>query len=210
MKKNVSVIYKLLVLLSLGIGLYLNFKFISFKSGVVYFTLQSNILCFVFYVFLIVYLLMYGNYKKFNYDNNKYIILRGLIAANITLTMVIYTFLELTNNVSVYDGHLIECLFVHYISPIMIILDYILFDKKGKMKWHYPLIWGIVPILYGIFNIIYTLSGGSFVEGKYAYAFFDVDRFGLGGVIINGILISVIFLMINCVVVYFDRKAGEK
>ena len=210
MKKNyLSLVYKMLIVLVLGTGLYLNFKFISFKSGVVYFTLQSNILCFIFYVFLTVYLLMYGNYKKFKYDNKLYTILKGLISANITLTMVIYTFLELTNSVSVYDTHLIECLFVHYIAPVMILLDYIVFDKKGNMQWHYPFIWGVIPVLYGIFNFIYTLLGGKFVEGKYAYAFYDVDKYGIGGVILNSMMILVGFFILNYIVVYFDRKVGE-
>ena len=211
MKKNyLSLVYKMLIVLVLGTGLYLNFKFISFKSGVVYFTLQSNILCFIFYVFLTVYLLMYGNYKKFKYDKKPYIILKGLISANITLTMVMYTFLELTNSVSVYDAHLIECLFVHYITPVMILLDYIVFDKKGNMQWHYPLIWGVIPVLYGIFNFIYTISGGTFVEGKYAYAFYNIDKYGISGVAINCILILVGFFILNFIVVYLDRKVGEE
>ncbi len=211
MKKNyLSLVFKLLILITCGIGLYLNFKFISLKNGIVYFTLQSNILCFIFYAILIVYLLYKNNYKKDNPKNDKYYIYKGLISANITLTMIIYTILELTNSVSAYEGHLIECLFVHYFTPIFILLDYIVFDEKGNFKWYYPFLWSIIPFMYMIFNLIYTISGGKFVEGKYAYEFLNVDRFGISGVVINCGLIYIFFMLINYIVLYVDKKVGEK
>ena len=141
--------------------------------------------------------------------SKKYYIYKGLISANITLTMIIYTLLAVTNSVSAYEGHFIECLFVHYITPIMILFDYIIFDEKGHFKWYYPFIWSIIPFVYTIFNIIYTLLGGKFFEGKYAYEFLNVDRFEIIGVILNCVLIYILFMVINYIVLYFDKKAGE-
>lgn len=208
MKKNsVSLIYKFLILIVTSIGLFLNFRFIGFKTGFVYFTLQSNILCFIFYIALLTYLLIS---KKKELNSDVYCIFRGLISANIILTMIIYTVLELTNNVSAYDGHFIECLFVHYLTPITVLFDYILFDKKGNMKWYYPFIWSIVIILYGIFNFVYTTLGGKFYEGKYAYAFFDIEKYGVTRVAINCIIIYICFIVFNSYIVFLDKKAGEK
>lgn len=206
-KDSVSLIYKFLILIVTSIGLFLNFRFIGFRIGFVYFTLQSNILCFIFYIALLTYLLIS---KKKELNSDVYCIFRGLISANIILTMIIYTVLELTNNVSAYDGHFIECLFVHYLTPIAVLFDYILFDKKGNMKAYYPFIWSVVIILYGIFNFVYTASGGKFVEGNYAYAFYDVERFGVGGVALNCILIYICFIAFNSFVVFLDRKVGGK
>lgn len=206
-KENLSLVYKMLVLIIISIGLFLNFKFIGFRTGFVYFTLQSNILCFIFYVAILLYLFISG---KNELKGNIYYIFRGLISANIILTMFIYTALEVTNNVSAYDGHFIECFFVHYLTPLLVLFDYILFDKKGNMKWYYPFIWSIVIILYGIFNFVYTAFGGKFFEGNYAYAFFDVERFGIFQVIIYCVVIYLFFIAFNSFVVFLDRKAGDK
>ena len=166
--------------------------------------------CFLFYAILSIYFIITGKYKDSEDRKKRYYILKGLVSANITLTMIIYTILELTNSVSAYDGHFIECLFVHYITPIMIILDYFMFDKKGEFKWYYPIIWSCVPVAYGAFSFVYTILGGTFVEGKYAYEFYNVERFGIGGVAINCIMIYVGFMAINYLVVYYDKKVGEK
>lgn len=50
MKEKISLIYKILIVVVSGIGLYLNFKLYSFKTAILYFTNLSNILVFVFYL----------------------------------------------------------------------------------------------------------------------------------------------------------------
>lgn len=207
-KNNISLIYKFLILVVTTIGLYINFNFISFKTGIVYFTLQSNMLCLLFYIII----LMYRIYNKKDLSEkykNYYSIFKGLIISNIFLTMSVYTALDITNNISAYDSHFIECLFVHYLTPILTIFDYIIFDKKGNMKWFYPLIWGIVPMLYIIFNIIYTKAGGTFVDGKYAYSFLDAGKYGYDGVAFNCIMIFICFITFSYLIVFSDKKAGD-
>ena len=125
--------------------------------------------------------------------------------------MIIYTLLELTNNINAYDGHAIECIFVHYLAPIMIIIDYFIFDKKGNVKFSYPFIWSIPIVAYGIFNLIYTISGGKFIEGNYAYSFLDVEKYGIFHVSLNCILILVCFMVFGYIVYFIDKRiAGDK
>ena len=208
-KDKISLVYKFLILVITAIGLYLNFKFVSFKTGIVYFTLQSNILCLLFYTVLFVYLLINKNNKNIEKNKKLYIIFKGLISANIFLTMTIYTVLAVTNNIHVYDAHFIECLFVHYLTPIMVIMDYVLFDEKGNMEWYHPLIWDIIPIAYMVFNIIYTKSGGKFMDSKYAYSFLNAEKYGYMGVVLNCMLIFVFFTAVNYFVFLIDKKVGE-
>jgi len=208
-KNKISLVYKSITLVIIAIGLYLNFKFVSFKTGIVYFTLQSNMLCLIFYAIILIYLLINLKNKKDIRNKGTYMIFKGLITANIFLTMAVYTMLALNNSISVYDNHFVECLFVHYLTPSLIILDYILFDEKGNMKWYHPLIWGIIPVLYGVFNTIYTKVGGKFVDGKYAYSFLDAEKYGYVGVALNCLVIFVLFTMINYLVFYIDMKVGD-
>ena len=209
-KNKISLVYKFIVLIVTTIGLYINFKFVSFKTGIVYFTLQSNILCFIFYAILLICLLINLKNKQAIKNKNTYMVFKGLITANIFLTMAVYTMLALNNNISVYDNHFVECLFVHYLTPTLVILDYVLFDEKGNMKWYHPLIWGLVPVIYGIFNVIYTKVGGKFVDGKYAYSFLDAGKYGYVGVILNCLVIFAAFTIINYFVFYIDQKVGDK
>lgn len=39
---------------------------------------------------------------------------------------------------------------LYYISPVMMVFDWILFDAKGKMKPLDPLLWSMFPLLYGV------------------------------------------------------------
>ena len=210
MRSKLSLLYKFIVLIVITIGLYINFDFVSFRTGIVYFTLQSNILCFLFYVVLLVCLLTNFISKSDIQNKKRYMLFRGLISSNIVLTMVVYTILAVTNSINVYDAHFVECLFVHYLTPVLVILDYVLFDEKGNMKWYYPFIWAIVPIAYIIFNIIYVKTGGTFVDGKYAYDFLNAEKYGYAGVLLNCILIFIGFIMVNYLVLFVDKKAGEK
>ena len=201
---KISLLYKLLIVIVTGIGLYLNFKFITFQNGIVYFTIQSNLLCFMFYLVWVM-LLVFHKQKP----DDKYYMVKGLVTTSITLTMVIYNILLATGNINAYDGHLIECIFVHYLVPLMIICDYFVFEEKGHVKYSYPLIWSIGLIFYGIFYIVYVTHGGDFVEGNYAYSFLNVDKFGLIGVVANCLIIYMCFVLFGYIVLYFDNKKGR-
>ena len=205
-KKSLSLMYKLLIIIMTSIGLYINFRFTTFQGGIVYFTLQSNLLCFIFY-FLCFNLHLFGKLKK----DKTYYMFKGMITTCIILTMFIYSMLELTNNINAYDGHLVECIFVHYLTPIMITIDYFAFDEKGKTKFSYPFIWSVPVIAYGVFNLIYTVLGGTFIEGKYAYSFFNVEKYGIFGVTLNSVLIFICFVFFGYIVYFMDKRlAGDK
>ena len=49
MKNKLSLFYKILIVVVSSIALWLNFKIMPFKEGILYFTLQSNLLCCLYY-----------------------------------------------------------------------------------------------------------------------------------------------------------------
>lgn len=202
MKNKLSLIYKILILIVTGIGLFLNFKFLTFKTAIAYFTIQSNLLCFIFYLICLI-LYIFKKLKK----NEFYYIMKGMATMAITLTMVVYYGVINTHGVTGYEGHLIECLFVHLFTPLLVIFDYIIFDEKGNLKLSYPFIWSSLLIIYVLFSELYSKLGNIYVNGKkYAYFFLDTVKYGESGVIINLLLILVSFIVFGLVVSCIDER----
>ena len=54
MKERMSLIFKILVVVVSFIGLYLNFKLFTFSGGIVFFTIQSNLLVFIVYLITVI------------------------------------------------------------------------------------------------------------------------------------------------------------
>ncbi len=78
--KKLSLIYKLLIIVISGFGLYLNFKFLGIKTGLLYFTIISNLACFMFYLVAFI-LFILKRLKK----NDTYYITKGLVTISIPL-----------------------------------------------------------------------------------------------------------------------------
>ena len=200
MKKILSLLYRMLIIVVSAIGLYLNFKFLGIRIGILYFTIISNIFCFVFYTIEVL-LELLGKLKK----NKIYHLLKGTVIMSITLTLAVYQ-LVLADK-GIYDGHMMACNFVHLYAPLLIMLDYVIFSDKGKIGKWYPILWSLGILLYGILCELYIFFGGSFLENsKYPYFFLDIDKFGTIGVARNLIIIYLAFVIYGYLIYYVDHK----
>lgn len=207
MKQKLSLIYKILIVLASGFSVYLNFKAFTISGAIIYYTVQSNLMCFVFYLGLVIFMLL-GKLKK----NNIYYILKGMVTMAITITMFVYLIiLAESNGASPYAGNEIAGLFAHFIVPLLIMSDYALFGEKGNLKRHYPYIWAITLKFYLIFEIIYVSFGGTFSDGSiYPYFYMNIEKYGLLQVIVNCIMIYVFFIGYGTIVQTIDNKLGSK
>lgn len=204
MKEKISLIYKILIVVVSGIGLYLNFKLYSFKTAILYFTNLSNILVFIFYL---VGLILYFT-KKLK-KNDTYYIIKGMITMAITITMFVYQII-LSGSMNAFVGHEVENTFVHLIVPFLVIFDYIIFGKKGNLKKNYPFIWSFILIVYQLFVIIYSLWGGKFMGSDVPYPYMDISKNGIWTVILNCVLVYVFFVGYGTIVQTLDNKFGKK
>lgn len=207
MKQKLSLIYKILIVLASGFSLYLNFKAFTIKGAMIYYTVQSNLICFLFYLAIVI-LELSDKLKK----NDMYYILKGMVTMAITITMFVYQIILLSNTgPSPYVGYELAEAFAHYIVPLLIMSDYAIFGEKGNLKRHYPYIWAITLKCYIIFEIIYVSLGGTFIDGSiYPYFYMNVDKYGLVQVMINCILIYVFFIGYGTIVQTVDNKLGKK
>ena len=204
-KDKLSLIYKMIIVLVSFIALYLNFKFISVKVGIVYFTYLSNISCFIYYLVLVIRILL-NKYK----ENKYHYISKGMVTMALTLTMVVYNCVLAEGNL-IYLNHELECYLVHLVIPLLVIFDYIIFGKKGNLKREYPFIWSITLFIYQIIITIYSFLGGKFIDGAdFPYRYMDTALFGNWGVLLNYVLIFVLFIVYGMLVVAIDNYVGIK
>ena len=207
MKEKLSLLFKIIIVIVSGIGLYLNFNLLSFRNSIIYFTIQSNLLCFIYFLALVI-LTIIKKLKK----NDFYYISKGMVTMAITITFIVYHFVLVPEGgLDAYVGHELENNFVHLFTPLLVIFDYIIFGEKGHLKKSYPFIWNFVLVAYVIFNVVYVLIGGRFANGScYPYPCMNIDNLGLIRTSINCLIIYVAFLVYGYIVLWLDNKIALK
>lgn len=215
-KRRLSFFYRFILIISLSTGIILNVVVSSSVSAILsYYTLQSNILCLVFFVFVLILSVVKDDYQ----ESDVYHLVKGCITITIATTGLVYAIalapigFDMHIDTSGFEKFMSDFL-VHRISPILVILDYFFFDKKGKFKLYYPLTWLIIPLNYLIYVYAYSAGGGEFfgVGGstKFAYIFLDYTQIGYEGVAWAIVLMIIFILAISYVLVLVDRVIGRR
>ena len=216
-KETISIIYKVLVALCLLTGILLNvINTTSITAILSYYTLQSNIICLAMFIEIIVIRILYKEYRF----SDIYYILKGGITIAILITIITYQVALVPNNFHmdvVYTTNTDRYwanLFVHIISPIMVIGDYILFDEKGNFKLYYPFIWLCIPLYYVLYVYTYSAKGGRFYgiggSRRFAYIFLDYNQIGYAGVAKAIAIIVMLILLIAYGLVFLDKRMKHK
>ena len=202
----------LLVTLYFGItGVYLNIaKTPTAWDSLKFYTIQSNLICIFACGF---YILQIFSKKRLN--ETLIAIIQGGVVICIMLTFLVYHFL-LSPSQS-FDMSTLEKsnTYVHYYLPLMILADYVIFFKKGLMRYKTIWVWTFVPIAYCIFVFIYSAMGGRFgaENAIVPYFFLNYTLYGTSGVIkwialitIGYLSLSIIFVTIDNIVAYIIRN----
>ena len=102
----------------------------------------------------------------------------------------------------------------HVVLPIMYILDWFLFYKRGEAKWYYPIASVGFPLAYVIFLLIQAivlkfdssiLIPGSQTPLIYPYFFVNLDTQGIPGVLMWIAILSVAFVAAGFLFFGLDR-----
>ena len=205
MKEKYSFLFKTLILIVSGIGLGVNFNLFGVSKALPYFTIISNLACFIFYLAIVV-LILFKKLKK----NKTYYILKGTVTMGITITMFVYQLMLAPNGLGVYENHLLACEFVHLIVPLLVLIDYFVFAEKGNIKKTYPFYWSVILLIYILFVSIYSSLGGTFNGSTVPYFFLDIDKLGLFKVILYCIVIMVFYIGCGHIAYVIDNKLKKK
>ncbi len=148
-----------------------------------YYTIQSNILVLVTFVIVTVNTLRGLIHDGIKGTTVTFPHFKGAVTMAITVTFLIYAFLLEPRNFTMNGDKLVitpENLLVHYITPSLVILDWLLFDKKGMFRWFDPLLWLIIPYIYMVFAFVRAQVAGIIpgTASRYPYFFIDIDKYG--------------------------------
>lgn len=207
-KNKIAIIYKGLIVLSAVIGILLqcgigtdHFSLSSFRM----FTTLSNLLTAAFFVVDMAAYFCEGlslkNQKAIEY-------FRFLITMSILLTGLVAHFMLRGMFANMDTLSKAGLTLLHYVVPIGTVLDWFLFEKKGKTEWKMPLFAAAFPILY----VVATMLAAQTIpmKNKYPYPFLDIDTLGVTGVLINVILLAAGFLLVGYIGVWIDHKLKPK
>ena len=100
----------------------------------------------------------------------------------------------------------ISNLLLHVTLPIMFILHWVLFYEYGKIKWYYPLLCVVMPLVYVVFILIRAAIVGANYSGTiYPYFFLNVSKLGWGGFFGWVIGLVAVFVAIGYLFYLFDN-----
>ena len=176
-----------------------------------YYTMHSNFICLIYALWLLL--------RKDGKRENPSV--KGAVVVCILITGIVYHFLlngameagvGAVGEVTRMD--LVANALVHYVVPLMTLLDYLLFTPKGFMSRTAPALWLFIPIAYVAFAMIRpgfskTMFNGFSGKSRYPYPFLDVDLYGVDKVAAMVILILACILVLGFLLVALDFLLGK-
>jgi hypothetical protein len=138
-------------------------------------------------------------------------VLKGAVTLYVAITGLVYH-LVLTNPASGFavgpvQRDLPEAIgnqLLHTVVPLLAVLDWLLFDERGRFRWRYALYWLAFPLGYLAFALLRGL-----VVDRYPYPFINVNDLGYDGVSISSVGFAVAFWLLGLAFVAIDRWGGR-
>jgi hypothetical protein len=124
---------------------------------------------------------------------------RGMMAGAITL-VGIFNHLLLSGLQELTGAHALADLLLHYISPAVFVLWWLLFQPKGTLRLaNLPTM--LLPTLIWL---IWAMARGAVVD-EYPYPIINATKLGYGQVAINCVFVFIGLLAIYLIVIWLDR-----
>lgn len=136
--------------------------------------------------------------------------LKNTLTMGLLVTMLIAQFL--LNGIWVNGKVDVSLLFLHLLTPLMVLLDWLFFDGKGRMRVWEPVAWPLWPLAYLAVTLILApispirKDDGSF--SRYPYPFIDVASLGAGRVAVNVVVLLVLFIVLGYILFGIDHLPG--
>jgi len=157
-------------------------------SAFLYYTVLSNVLCLGWVVWSSIVTLVDAQQKGWYGHSTPSARGAAAVMMAITVTMLIYLFVlapSLFTQPGAYEPFTLTDDLVHIVTPLIVIVDWLLFVPKGRLQPLDPLLWTLIPYAYLMFAYTYSAAGGRFTgDTAYPYPFMDPATQGLAGVIV--------------------------
>ena len=176
-----------------------------------YFTNLSNLACVLYFLVAALWLI----FKKDNKNTTLYPTLKYIVMMSITVTMLVAQFML---SGFTMDGTMgFALILLHRVVPIMVILDWLLFDKKGLITKFAPILGVIAPLIYFAYAVIAAQFETVLQnDSRYPYPFIDIDKLGVSTVsttvimlLIGFIALGYIFYAVDYGLAKYSRKRAR-
>jgi len=161
----------------------------SFRTGVfAYYTIQSNILVIVLFVMLIV--RTAAGLREGRIGSAGYFARFEMVCViDIMLTFIVYWTILAPSLPAVEGGYSLWSFgnfAVHGVTPLLCLLDYILFTQSRHLKYRdvyyvciFPFVYLAATSLAGLSGYVYSISPSDGKPVRFPYFFYDFDRLGI-------------------------------
>ena len=177
----------------------------SFNIGVFrMFTNISNLVCGIYFAVSATVILAD---KKRDGGASPFPVFKGVCTMSITLTGIVAAAIV----ASEFDPHTpsgIATVLLHIVTPVMIMADWLVFDKKGRWRAHSPLWWLSAPYLYFIFIMVTAQYMEQNSRARFPYPFLNYEQMGIPMLVIVISTMTLFFTLISYLCYFIDRKMG--
>ena len=167
-------------------------------SALRYYTLMSNLLIAGYFSVAAVLALRGADAPLSNF--------KGALTMGITVTGLVFHLLLSDGSFRMGSADAVANQLLHTVTPIMAVLDWLLFNEKGRYGWRSPFLWTILPNLYFVWATIYGFTSGKrYYDGlRFPYFFMNFDHLGTGRVLRNVLTLNLAFIALGFVFVLAD------
>ena len=199
-KKSISQVFKGGLFIAALLGILIQCGVFSGElnlSVLNYYTLISNLLCALYFGA--------ASVKALRRDEILWPHFKGALMMGITVSGLVYHFM-LAGSFQMQGTMALSNLLLHYVVPAMAVLDWLIFDPKGRFTWKSPFVWAILPNAYFVYAVIRVALGASLGYGgnRYPYPFLNADALGWPAVLFNVLILNAAFLLLGFVYVALD------
>ena len=216
---RINLIFRITYLLVCGFGIIRHFSLhddIKNINMLSYFTIQSNIVCFIVMLCSIGHSFISIRRKEYRSYARIHLFLKGLALLMVTITFLTYNLVLTRAGFSMATEDMMELAvgdrIVHFVVPALTWIEFLLFQPKGSFKAVDPFRWLLAPVIYFIFIMIKAryVSPDTYGTGikQYPYFFMDVETYGPWYVIKYAFIFALVTLVIGYIIRSIDFILG--
>ena len=210
MKNFLSIAFKFLILSITLFGLYLTISdAVNVLEVLSYFTSFVNLLTALLYTIFLL------NQIFRTHRSNWIHFFKQTLIVFLSLTTIVYSFVlipYIADHQIAYQIFSLKDIFIHFVVPFLVVLDYAFFDKKGRLKNFYigGNLFTLSTYVFYLFTYInlggrFHLNGG---ETIYPYFFLDVQTLGFETFTWIATAILLVVFLLSWVVFKIDQILG--
>lgn len=155
---TIALVFRVVFIIVCGAGLVMKLIYSGFSLDAIMsdFALISNVLALIYFAYLII--------ARPGYERG---MLRGAVTIYMLVTFVVYYFMHFGVAANPLLQLSLAGYLLYFAAPVIAVLDYLLFCRKGEFTPFSPLIWTILPVVFNLVVYIINRLGIAFVSIPY-------------------------------------------